>query len=569
MLKEAMTMRLTFDELYLFDPSEKLAKKIEFCNEINIITSSQDDGNDRGKSVIMRSLYHSLGAEAHYKSNWNAKNKVYILKITIDEQQYYTYRAAELFKFFNADKQLLFTSSKARDIAENLRRYFNFAVQLPNRNDCMEITPPAYNYLPFYLDQDHYAGNKYESFKNLGQYTNFKENVLYYHLGAYDEEYFTLVHEREKLKLKKIEQEQQLNVLQAMLEELDKKLLGTDYSASFQALEKDLALYKKEYSQVLENLSRSKRKLMDLRNHVYEIEQLLREMGTVTDVAEKKIKTLRMHKCPECGSLLTDTIKLKSKNYNLIEDVTVIKNDLQVSRLEYNEKIEREEAIYKNLLKQMEEYQEKLEYNNKKANDALKERGLSELRDDVISDKYNVLDAMEQTAEKIKAISNNIKSYSDKKKNIENTYYELMVEARTHFGINELIPESFKKLTNVVEGSGSNKNIVTVMWYLTILRLRHQYNSAAIDFPIVFDSLNNVETDNEKKFGAVQYVVDHCKSGQLILSLLGYKDGDIQTDRKIKVITLTNEKYHLLDAKSYEDYKDILEELCDISTISK
>ena len=144
-----------------------------------------------------------------------------------------------------------------------------------------------------------------------------------------------------------------------------------------------------------------------------------------------------------------------------------------------------------------------------------------------------------------------------------------MVEARTHFGINELIPESFKKLTNVVEGSGSNKNIVTVMWYLTILRLRHQYNSAAIDFPIVFDSLNNVETDNEKKFGAVQYVVDHCKSGQLILSLLGYKDGDIQTDRKIKVITLTNEKYHLLDAKSYEDYKDILEELCDISTISK
>lgn len=69
MWKEAMIMRLIFDELYLFDPSEKLAKKIEFCDGINIITSSQEDGNDRGKSVIMRSLYHSLGAEAREKEN--------------------------------------------------------------------------------------------------------------------------------------------------------------------------------------------------------------------------------------------------------------------------------------------------------------------------------------------------------------------------------------------------------------------------------------------------------------------------------------------------------------------
>ena len=62
------------------------------------------------------------------------------------------------------------------------------------------MTPPAYNYLPFYIDQDHYEGNNYAAFKNLGQYVGFRENVLFYHLGVYNEEYFKLVHSRDEIK---------------------------------------------------------------------------------------------------------------------------------------------------------------------------------------------------------------------------------------------------------------------------------------------------------------------------------------------------------------------------------
>lgn len=118
-----------------------------------------------------------------------------------------------------------------------------------------------------------------------------------------------------------------------------------------------------------------------------------------------------------------------------------------------------------------------------------------------------------------------------------------------------------KKLTSSVKASGSNKNIVTIIWYITILELRKQFNKDAIEFPVVFDSPNNVEIDNQKKSLLTNYIIDKCGSGQLIISLLGYSEINISKDKEINVIVLQNDKYHLLDSDSYELYKDLLEEL--------
>lgn len=565
MWKEDMIMRLIFRELFVFSPSEKKAKKVVFMDGINIITSSQEDGTDRGKSVIMRSLYHTMGAEGCFEKNWEGKNKVYVLKMDIDGIEYYIYRSAELFKFFSKDKKVLFTSVSSRELSEKLKRYTNFAVQLPNRSERLEVTPPAYNYLPFYLDQDHYEGNNYAAFKNLGQYAGFRENVLFYHLGVYNEEYFQLVHSRDEIKERKAKNESQLEIYKAMLEGLDKKLAGASVSSSYEALKKDVAIYQKEYAEVLDKLSKSKKKLIDLRNHLYETGQMLKEIEDVSKESEKKIKKLRKHICPECGRELSDTIQLKSKNYNLIEDAILLKNDLQVSLLEYQKKIEKEEKLYKELLGQMSEYEKKLKINTRKVDDVLRRKGLSELRDEVVSEQMDVIGTIEKDKAELKTVGTQISAYGTKKKRIEEQYYEHMLTARTQFGLNELSPDSFKKLTNSVNASGSNKNIATIVWYITILELRKIFNGEAIEFPVVFDSPNNVETDNQKKHGLVQYIIDKCNSGQLILSLLGFDEKNIETDKQIHIITLTNDKYQLLDSESYELYKDLLDELCDAS----
>lgn len=41
-----------------------------------------------------------------------------------------------------------------------------------------------------------------------------------------------------------------------------------------------------------------------------------------------------------------------------------------------------------------------------------------------------------------------------------------------------------------------------------MIKMRNQFNSAAIDFPVVSDSPNNAETDDMKRHSLIQYILD-------------------------------------------------------------
>ena len=557
-------MKMIFRELYLFSPHEKKARRIEFKDGINVITSNQEDGTDRGKSVIMRSLYHALGAESFFEVKWDTKSKIYILKLDIDQNTYYMYRSADLYKFFDGNKNLLFVSSRSQELAERLKDYTDFAVLLPGRNsDKLEITPPVFNYLPFFLDQDHYDGSKYASFKNLQMYSNFKDSVLFYHLGIYDEAYFELVRQKEKLSDLYSEHEDRMKLLDAMQVDIERKIGVGTYSTNIEALRKDIKLYQREYSDVLNQLNKSKSKLIELRNNMVDLEMLLKEMTQLGDANEKEIKQLNKHICPECGSAIVDTISLKSKRYNLSEDIVIVKNELQISLQNIKHDIEKEEAKYQQLLSQLNVYEEKVKMNTNQVDDILRYKGLCEIRESVVDERKAIRDSLDEEEQKLDEIAQNIRKYNEKKKKVSERYYELLVGARTKFGLNEIEPDKFKKITNNFTASGSNKNIATVIWFLAILTLRREYNPNVIEFPAVFDSPNNVETDNVKKHNLLQYILENTKTSQLIMSSIGFEATEFPEINDINIIKLENEKYTLLDEHSYEKYVGLMNELCD------
>ena len=55
MRKEDIVMKMIFNTLYVFSPREKMAKTVSFSEGVNVVTSSQADGTDRGKTVLLRS----------------------------------------------------------------------------------------------------------------------------------------------------------------------------------------------------------------------------------------------------------------------------------------------------------------------------------------------------------------------------------------------------------------------------------------------------------------------------------------------------------------------------------
>lgn len=84
--------KLVVNGLYLFSIKEKKAKYVSFADGINVITSSKDNGTKRGKSVIMKSIYHTLGADCIFEDKWNINDKVSILDFSVDTKEYYILR---------------------------------------------------------------------------------------------------------------------------------------------------------------------------------------------------------------------------------------------------------------------------------------------------------------------------------------------------------------------------------------------------------------------------------------------------------------------------------------------
>ena len=60
-----------------------------------------------------------------------------------------------------------------------------------------------------------------------------------------------------------------------------KSLQEYQFLLVYAALRKDVAIYQKEYADVMDKLSKSKKKLIDLRNQLYEAENMLKEIDNV------------------------------------------------------------------------------------------------------------------------------------------------------------------------------------------------------------------------------------------------------------------------------------------------
>ena len=557
-------MKMIFNTLYVFSPREKMAKTVSFSEGVNVVTSSQADGTDRGKTVLLRSLYHALGADAYFDSKWKAEPKIYILQFSIDDHVYFIFRSGNLFKLFNEQKERISSVIHASDLAAELEKITRFAMKLPNRNEnTLEITPPVYNYLPFYIDQDHYDGSKFSSFENLGQYSNYKEAVLFSHFGVYDEIFFDLVKQKELIGSDINKLNDRMRVLHAVQEDIIAKIGTGAYSGNIDALKRELKQHQREYSEIVDKLNKCKAKLFELRDKSYELTRLIFEVNKSERTNDVEIQQLRKHRCPECNSIITDTVRLKSKRFNFAEDIVIVRTEIETSLLDINQSIQTEEARYADLLTTMHLFEERVKMNSTEINDIVRYKGLCEIRDSVITERTEVQDNIDEKENTLKEIEKELKKYAVKKKKATGRYISILTQERTAFCIEEITIESIKKLSSVFIGSGSNKNISTIIWHMAIIQVRNEFNKDAIRFPFVIDSPNNVETDDEKKFKVIQYILDHASiSPQMIISAIGFVPEDYSLDDKsINIIYLSNEKWHLLNEQDYHQNYNLLKEL--------
>ncbi len=560
-------MQMQFKELFLFSVSEKLGRRVGFSSGINLITSRKEDGTNRGKSVIMRSLYYALGAETFFEKRFDLKNKVFILHFVVDEVGYYVLRTARLYKVFNEEKKLLFVATKASEFAKNLMYITHFAVMLPNRTaNRLEITPPVYNYLPYFLDQDCYSGSKFSSFDKLAQYDDYKVSTLFYHWGVYTFSYFEVVQKSEQIAAAVLAFENRVKVLSEVLADVSKKLEVGAYSGDMDALKHDVGRYQRQYSSVVSRLNESKTRLIKLRNSLSEFQEAERELSKFARHNESEISKLLQHRCPECNSIVADTLQLRGRRYNLSEDIQLITIDVQSAIHDLNACIVKEETKYAELLGELDRYDQALKINTKELKDILRYKGLCEVHGGIVDDLHNVQMKLDDERLRLDEVKKELKRFDEQKANINKAYYELLMNAKTRFGLDEIDPESLTDVKKNFGASGSDACIATIIWYMAIIELRNRFNPDAIRFPIVFDSPNNVENDDQKTQALFKYLFEKSGlSGQFIMSGIGFDEEEFLriTPSSAHIEVLKNAQYHLLQKEDYDKYSALLMELLD------
>lgn len=174
---------LVFKRLWIVSKLEKAARMVSFQPGTNILTGE----NDVGKSTLIKSLYHSIGAEAPQMSNtrWKQAKAFYRSEIALNGATYFIVRDGKHFGVFDAQKDMLSKHSGISTeggIADFICEQMGFNIELEKSADGkLGRAGPAFYFLPFYVGQDAGWTKSWESFSGLQQFTSFRKNMIEYH----------------------------------------------------------------------------------------------------------------------------------------------------------------------------------------------------------------------------------------------------------------------------------------------------------------------------------------------------------------------------------------------------
>lgn len=180
---------LTFISLEIASPSQKSANRFDFHPQFNLITGPD---NSIGKSTLVKLLLWTFGCDPVLDSTWTSTESRCILVFTLDGNPYAVGRSGNTMVLRHGSGPLERFEKITGEYSKRLAFLVGFDVLLPNRSDPpeLEYPPPAYYFLPFYIDQRRSWSGAWNGLNSLGQYLSWQRPVISYHTGYFVPEHF-------------------------------------------------------------------------------------------------------------------------------------------------------------------------------------------------------------------------------------------------------------------------------------------------------------------------------------------------------------------------------------------
>ena len=542
------------------DMSNKLSKKIIFSEGVNLITS---DNNSRGKSVVMKSLYHSLGANSDFDDIFTKDNVLFDLQLEYDGKLFRVCRFKDSYRVFK-NSELIKTVKRGNinELSLFFKEEIDTYVYLKNREKTTELAPPAFLFIPYYLDQDLSWKREQFPFNNIGQYENLSRNELYYyHLGVFTDEYnqnksrqFSIKKEIDTIE-KKSEKEN------AVFSEL-KKILGNEIIAinetEFHAV---VSTYSIKMNSLLIELDKKRKIISTLEKE--KIEYLIEEKritSTIKKIRENKFESVKKLECPVCKSEIEIDLE---KELGVIYDEKILSLRLDsISKLveELEEKILLENKERTKVQENIANYEKSIFENRKLLNEYLNRKATEKLLDQKSIEATEHTYRVNQLKDTLSILREKTKEFRNKSEGVDKTFVE---NYKTELYALETPEFNSKLIKPFIKAkiSGSQYVRSTLAFYYSFIKTKEDYSIQDFLFPMVIDSPREGEQDDLNSAIILDFIFKNkMPDYQLIVATVN-ADKYMKITDNIHLITLRSENRRVMNNIEYKENIDEINQM--------
>lgn len=535
----------------------------EFSKGFNVITSTD---NHVGKSSLLKSLYYAMGAEVEYDSIWDKNSKLYVVKFCVDNQEFRIARFQKSFAVFMGDKLILLTRSVSHDLAKKLGEILGFTVYLPNKKTKkIEMAPPAFTFMPYYIDQDTGWSGLYNSFSYIDQYKkDDRIRSLYYHLNIYTRHTVELMAQRDKLKeeISQIEEDEQR--IKIILEGLSQEIQNLLPAETIDELEQNLRIPKEDIAFLVGHIGEVRNKIQTLETtfqqhgHQLQVIQEYHQIKAEVDSSKKK----NIHACPQCGYTFDEEIyNIVRANYNLRNEEYMCQQ-IQLIMESINEELERYKQQYLELMAKLKEKEQIFDESQDAYGVYTRQRGLKDSVDHFNQQLGDSEFRKTEINETIKQISKELSKLPNKKE-VEEKYIEYVRFNIIHLDAWNPSYEGNIKLLKPIKAQGTLENKIILAQVVGLFQTMDYFKSNAIRLPFVVDSPRAKEASLSSSKEILKLIFEVKMLPQVILATMDYQDFATE----ITVLTNTiflKEKKSLLNADAYLRYQEYIKDLIEL-----
>lgn len=554
--------KLVFKKLLIADIANNVAKCVEFKDGKNLLTSSS---NHLGKSLVCKSLYHVLGADALFSDNWKKVNSLYSLEFSLNGKDYRITRKDYIFNIYDSSGNKL-KFFKIKNLIGELNRLFNFTIMLISRHGetSFKASYPMYTYMPYYIDQENGWTAKAESFANLTTLDKAQRiNSLFYHLGCFDDSYveceLRLKHTREK----KIEKEKQWtqcrNIIEYMQDFIDK---NGDLVSDEEELNKRIFDNRGRLNSSLGELEKLRIEIINVEN---EKAVLIKEKEAIVSFMkkEKRAETDVIDvSCPKCEHVFSVGFKERFRKEYLLETINEDLSRVVTSITKLDEKLGDRNHKFVNVRNGLKYLERTIVSDVDLYNLYIKVKSARAMIDDNRKMIGELDMEIKELDKEIKSMVDSLKVFRDRKDDANSCYRRHLSTMFSNLNVStsELLPEAYD-IGAEISLSGAYQERAVLSKYYAFLQTKRQLADDIIKFPLVIDSPKGSEQSKENSKKIMDFVfTDNSLDNQIIVATIDGKEY-LPEGSQVNVIELSNQPHSLLTSECYQENEKLIRQI--------